>query len=117
MIVRLIHIYANNIFYSQNKAFLYKIVINYLLLPFFMLFIHVYKILFFNFFCFPVYDDIYPKYCQSNKKDVGPGNQKLYLWKLFRFSVENNYHSIKRLKKKTLIFSCKQINRKNTWSS
>ena len=87
MIVRLIHIYANNIFYSQNKAFLYKIVINYLLLPFFMLFIHVYKILFFNFFCFPVYDDIYPKYCQSNKKDVGPWNQKLYLLKLFRFSV------------------------------
>ena len=30
MIVRLIHIYANNIFYSQNKAFLYKITITYL---------------------------------------------------------------------------------------
>ena len=33
-----------------------------------MLFFHLYKITFFYFLCFSLYNNVYPKYCQSDKK-------------------------------------------------
>ena len=69
--VRLIQVYANNtVFTLKIRLRLYKIAINYLLSTFFMLFFHLYKIIFLNFFCFPLYNNVYPKYCQRYKKDV-----------------------------------------------
>ena len=35
-------------------------------------------------------------------------------YKRIGFSKENSYYSIKRVKKKRFIVTCKQINRKNT---
>ena len=56
---RLIEVYANNIvFICKIRLCLYKIAINYLLFPFFMVFFYFYKIIFLNFSCFPMYNNV-----------------------------------------------------------
>ena len=53
MIVRLTQVFANNIVFTLKiRLCLYKIAINYLLFPFFMLFFDLYKIISFTFFVF-----------------------------------------------------------------
>ena len=74
-----------------------------------MLFFHFY------FLCFPIYNNLYPKYYQSYKKDAVNeirGFTFERYCKRIDFSKENSYHSIKRLKKKKgFIVACEQINR------
>ena len=68
--MRLIQINANNIVFTLKiKIFLCKIVINYLLSPFFMVFFHLYNIVFLL-LCFPISNNVYPKCCQGCKKEV-----------------------------------------------
>ena len=61
----------------SKQDFLYKIVINYLLSLFFMLFFHLYKIFFA--FCCPIYNNVYNA---TYKKDVCQWNQRVCLWKI-----------------------------------
>ena len=52
----MIQCYANNVVFDLKiKLLSYKIAMNYLLSPFFLLFIHPFKIDFFLFFCFLIY--------------------------------------------------------------
>ena len=53
--------------FIQTKSLLLE---NCLLSPFFMVFFQLYKIIFIYFLCFPIYNNVYPKRCQSYKKDV-----------------------------------------------
>ena len=80
-----------------------------------MLFFHLHKI-FFYFFCFPIYNNLYPKYCQSYKKipfnEIRDFTFENY-YKRIGFSKENSYYSMKHLKKRFVV-ACKQITRKNT---
>ena len=59
-----------------------------------MLWFHIYKIIFFFLF-FPIYNNLFPKYCQSYKKDDCQLNQPLF---------NANYYSMKQLKKSDLLF-------------
>ena len=94
---------------------LHKIAINYLLSPFYMLFFHLYYITFSCFFCFPLYDNVYPKFKkgQSMKSDFIFEN----CYKRMGFSKENSCYLMKDLKKKKrFAVAWKQTNRKYTWS-
>ena len=84
-----------------------------------MLFFHPHKMLFF--FCFSVFlyiilhllnivREIKKLSFNKIREDVIFENN----CKRIRFSKENSYISMKRLKKKKFIVACKQINRKNT---
>ena len=42
-----------------------------------MLFIYLYKITFFYFMCFLIYNNVYPKYCQGYKKDLSMKSENL----------------------------------------
>ena len=69
--------------------------------------------------CAPVYNNVYPKYCQSLKKMSANEIRDFVFenyYKQIGFSKENSYYSVKRLKKKRFNVNvvCKQINRKNT---
>ena len=82
IVVRLIQIYANNIVFTHKiRLCLHKIAISYLLSQFFMQFSHLYQI-FFYVFCFPIYNNVHPKYCQCYKRDVNKWTQRLYLWEV-----------------------------------
>ena len=52
--------------------------------------------------CFPLYNNVYPKYCQSYEKDVNEIKDFIFAnyYKRIGFSKENSYYSMKRLKKK-----------------
>ena len=75
-----------------------------------MLFFHLYNIFCFYFFCFPIYDNIYPKYFQGYKKNASDITYFIFenYYKSIGFSKENNYYSVKRLKRK--IYCCLQRN-------
>ena len=52
--------------------------------------------------CFPIYNNLYPKYYQSYKKDAVNEIRGFTFEKYCKridFSKENSYHSMKRLKK------------------
>ena len=71
IIVRLIQVYANNtVFTPKIRLFLYKIAINCLSSPFFMLCFISIRSFFLLFSVFAIYNNVCPKYCQSYKKDV-----------------------------------------------
>ena len=58
------------LFYARNKDFFkFKIAINYLSSPIFVLFIYLYKKIFFFFFVFLVYNDVYFEHTERYKKD------------------------------------------------
>ena len=70
--------------------------------------------------CFPIYNNVYPKYCQSYKKDVCQWNQRLYLWKVLLKKMDFQRKTVAiqgNAWKKTIVVVCKQINWKNTWPS
>ena len=70
-------VYANNVVFTLKiRLCLYKIAINYSLSRFFMLLFRLYKIIFLG---FPIYNNLYEKYCQSYENDANQWNQKLYL--------------------------------------
>ena len=83
-----------------------------------MLYIHLYKIVFFfYFFCFLIITVYILNFARAIKKM--PINETIdfifeNFYKRIGFSMENSYYLMKRLKKKRFVVSCKQIDRKNT---
>ena len=119
IIVRLTQVYANNIVLTlivltlKVRLCLYKTPINYLSYTFLLLFFYLYKIIFY-FFCFPIDNNVYPKYCQLYKKDVSQLTQET-------LSLKTNINELDLLKTKVIIQCniCKQeicccLNSKNT---
>ena len=113
-----IQVYANNIgFTLKIRLCLCKIVISYLLFPFFILLFHLcfFCFLFFLFFCFPTDTNVYPKYLQSCEKDISQWNQSV-------LSLETIANELDFLRetiiiqwnvwKKYFVVASKQINRK-----
>ena len=76
--------------------------------------IHLYKIYFFTSFCFPIYNNVYPKYFQRYKKRSINEIRDLIFenCKLTAFSKENNFHSMKRLKEKYLLLLASKLTEK-----
>ena len=91
------------LFYFQNETFfLYKIAINYLLSPLFMLFLYLFKIFFFYFtFCVFLYI-IYILNITKAIKKISVNEIKDFIfqnyYKGIGFSKENNYYLMKHFK-------------------
>ena len=69
-----------------------------------MLFLRLYKI-HFLLFCFPIQDNLYPKYCKSYKKCQSLKSRDFIFesyYKRISISKEENYYTMKWLKKKDL---------------
>ena len=72
-----IQFHANNIVFTlKTRLCLYKITCYF---HFLMLLFHLCKIFSFYFLCFPIYNNVYPKHYQGDKKEVNQRNQRLYL--------------------------------------
>ena len=69
---------------------------------------------YFYWFCFLIYNNIYPKYLQNYKKyvcqEIRDFIYKNY-YKRIGFSKENIYYLMKHLKKKRIVVACKQIDK------
>ena len=83
-----------------------------MLSPSFLLFFHLYKVIFLLLFVFPIYNNVYPKYCQSYKKmsvnEIKYFNFGNY-YEEIGFSKEHSYYSIKCLKRKYLLLLANKL--------
>ena len=77
--------------------------INYLQSPFFYAIFHLYKITF-SLLCFPIYNNVYPKYFQSHQEDVCQWNKEILSLKTIAKELDflSNY-SMKCLRKRLIV--------------